>query len=142
MIDYHLPDEIYLAIVAYLSVSELLRLAHTSRKLYFLFNEESFWRKKLCDEQLYVSKQVEKIATRIIQKEDFAKQIPRSKLHVMILVKLQRKWNLACSETPECSKPNWSSMTEIQNDHAYFCNSDLIHVTNLLSSTAQRKVCR
>ena len=142
MMEHHIPDEIYLAFVSYLSVSDLLRFSYSSRKLYFLFNEENFWKKKLHDEELNVSKQVQKIAKNLMRKKEFATQIPLSKLYGMILMKLQRNWNLACSETPECSSPKWSTMTEIGNDHAYFCNYDLIHVTNLLSSTGQNKVCR
>ena len=138
-----------LTIAGYLKGADLINFTHSCRKLYHLFNDEVFWRRKLKIENLIVSKHVKAFINYILETKSFTKSIPVAKLQYLVLQKIYRNWKASTIESPPIQDLNQSSTlhnqfyTGLQNNHYFKLSTRIvgrsfyIEIKNLFGNTYQ-----
>ena len=138
-----------MTVALYLKGADLINFTHSCRKLYHLFNDEVFWKKKLQIENLIVSKHVKAFTNYILETKAFTKSIPVAKLHYIVLHKIYRNWKASTIESPPIQDLNHTNTshnqfhTGLQNNHYFkLCTrkdgrSFNIEIKNLFGNTYQ-----
>ena len=121
-----------LTIAGYLKGANLINFTHSCRKLYHLFNDEVFWKRKLKIENLIVSKHVKAFINFTLETKAFTKSIPVAKLQYLVLQKIYRNWKASTIESPPIQDLNQSNTlhnqfyTGLQNNHYFKLSTRIV----------------